>query len=88
MPYKHVRVPINPALVHRYADNYGGGVLHSKDGRLMLGSKIELIPESQTKFFESTDPNNIYEFVVGADGKVSAVRFSFYGVKRSIPRNN
>ncbi|HEY9283304.1 MAG TPA: serine hydrolase [Pyrinomonadaceae bacterium] len=88
MPYQHVRVPIEPALVDKYAGNYGGGTILNKDGKLVLGDGTELVPESQTKFFESSDPNNTYEFVVGPDGKASAVVFSFYGVKRSIPRGN
>jgi CubicO group peptidase (beta-lactamase class C family) len=88
MPYRHVRVKIDPALVERYAGNYGGGTILSKDGKLMLRNGVELVPESQTKFFESRDPNNTYEFVVGPDGKANAVVFSFYGVKRSIPRSS
>jgi CubicO group peptidase (beta-lactamase class C family) len=88
MPYKHVRVTIDPALVDKYAGNYSGGVILSKNGKLMLGEKVELVPESPTKFFESTDPNNTYEFVVGEDGKVKTLLFSFYGVKRPYPRSN
>ena len=87
MPYEHVRVNVDPALVEKYAGNYDGGVIFSKDGKLRLSDTVELVPESATKFFESTNPNLTYEFVVGADGKVSAVLFGFYGVKRSIPRS-
>jgi CubicO group peptidase (beta-lactamase class C family) len=88
MPYKHVRAAIEPALIDKYAGNYGGGVILSKNGKLMLGDKVELVPESRTKFFDGTDPNNTYEFVVGTDGKVKSLLFSFYGRKRSYPRSN
>lgn len=87
LPYKHARVGIDPALIDRYAGEYGGGTILSKDGKLMLKNGIELVPESRTKFFESTNPNNTYEFVIGPDGKAKSVVFSFYGVKRSIPRS-
>lgn len=89
MPYKHVRVTIDTALVEKYAGNYsGGGVILAKNGKLMLGEKVELVPESNTKFFESTDPNNTYEFIVGEDGKVKSLVFSFYGVKRPYLQSN
>jgi CubicO group peptidase (beta-lactamase class C family) len=88
MPYKHVPVPVAQALIDKYAGNYSGGIILSKNGKLMLNNNVELVPESETKFFESTDPNNTYEFIVGADGKVKSLLFSFYGMKRSYPRSN
>lgn len=88
MPYKHVRVPIDPVLVEKYAGDYSGGIILSKNGKLMLGERHELLPESKTKFFSSRDPNNTYEFVLGPDGKVKTLIFSFYGMKRSYPRSN
>jgi CubicO group peptidase (beta-lactamase class C family) len=86
MPYRHVRVGIDPALLDRYAGRYGRGEIVSRDGKLMAGN-TELVPESRVKFFEDSDPNNTYEFLVDAQGKVTGVVFTSYSVKETVSRN-
>jgi CubicO group peptidase (beta-lactamase class C family) len=87
MPSRRTRTQVAPAILARYAGTYGRGDIIFRDGKLMIG-ETEMIPESQTKFFELGNPNHTYEFVLAPDGKVTAVLFGRYGLRRSVPRRD
>lgn len=88
MPYEHVAVKIDPAPLAAYAGTYGRHEIVHEGGKLFLNGqeKIELLPESPTRFFQRDDPNRTFDFVAGPDGKVTAVTTTAYGVKAEVPR--
>jgi CubicO group peptidase (beta-lactamase class C family) len=78
MPYEHKRITIDTRILGRYAGEYSGSIsltLVTKNGKLYRqtrGSKdIELIPESDTKFFFADGTDKQVEFMIGYDGQVA-----------------
>lgn len=89
LPYRPVKKTIDRAALARHAGKYDRIEIVHDNGRLMLSdrSPLELVPESETKFFLGNDPNRTFEFVPGPDGRSKAVISTSYGVKTTIVRS-
>lgn len=88
MPYKHKRIAMDTSLLDRYVGKYNAFLtitLVKKDGKLFRQRQgtpgIELIPESETKFFYGDGTDRQIEFEFGPDGKVTRAWFLNTGQK-------
>lgn len=88
MPYEHKAVKIDPSLLDRYVGKYSAFltlVFIKKDDKLYRHRDgtpdIELIPESETKFFYGDGTDRQIEFDVDGSGKVSKIWFINTGQK-------
>ncbi|CAN5316435.1 hypothetical protein BH09BAC6_BH09BAC6_09590 [soil metagenome] len=102
LPYKIVERAINTAVLKRYAGKYqlyqSSGTTNlefvNEGGKLFLkpeGSgdfKMELKPESETRFFLARDRNQEIEFVVDAKGSVVSCHLMIKGLKFEIKRRD
>lgn len=93
MPYEHKAIQLDPKLVDRYAGKYVAFLTMefiSKDGKLYRTRKgtkdIELIPESETKFFYSDGTDRQIEFELDANGKVKKAWFINTGQKGELKK--
>ncbi|MCB0777467.1 MAG: serine hydrolase, partial [Chitinophagaceae bacterium] len=93
LPYIHKEVKIDPAILSRYIGKYSVGItieMIVKDGKLYRHTNgvpdIELIPESETKFFYGDGSDRQFEFEVDAAGKVLKVWFHNSGQKGEIKK--
>jgi CubicO group peptidase (beta-lactamase class C family) len=86
LPTRHVRAQIDPRLFEAHVGRYRRTRIHISNGKLMDGD-VELVPESQTRFFARSNHQYIYEFIPAANGRSGALVFSDHGVKITIPRN-
>ncbi len=88
LPYKHIEVSIDPKLFTTYVGEYEDVKIHVRNNELYYSHhNIKLIPESDTKFFRSDNPNRTIEFVVDAEGKASRIIVSKAGVPEVKYRN-
>ena len=88
MPYQHKEVKIDPAILDRYVGKYYAFMtlqFFKKDGKLYRHLNgvpdIQLIPESETKFFYGDDSDRQIEFEVDKNGKVVKTWFINNGMK-------
>jgi CubicO group peptidase (beta-lactamase class C family) len=88
MPYKHIEIKIDTALLSDYVGKYAAGLtleFIKKDGRLFRHrtgtADIELKPESPTKFFYADGTDRQIEFERDNSGRVSKVWFINTGQK-------
>ncbi|HYM95098.1 MAG TPA: serine hydrolase [Chitinophagaceae bacterium] len=88
IPYEHKEVKIDPALLDRYVGKYSAFMtleFFKKDGKLYRHlngtADIQLIPESETKFFYADGSDRQIEFEVDKTGKVIKTWFINNGLK-------
>lgn len=88
MPYEHKEVKIDPAILDRYVGKYSAFMtldFIKKDGKLFRHRDgtpdIELMPESETKFFYGDGSDRQIEFEVDKAGKVLKTWFINNGLK-------
>jgi len=88
MPYKHHRAKIDTTIYKNYVGEYGkiqvlkiGGKLYYND------ADIELIPESQTKFFRVDDNDRTIEFIQDKTGSYNVIILTKGGVKEVFRRS-
>ncbi len=82
LPYKHVKVSIDPSIYDKYVGSYGGVKIYQKEEKLYYSEYgIELIPESTTKFFRVDDPNRTVTFIESDNAKVDQIILTKAGVK-------
>ena len=82
-PYKHIPVAINSEVFSQYVGEYDGVKIHQKENKLWYSDyDIELIPESETKFFRSDNSNRTIEFIKNKEGKVHQIEIITHGVKK------
>ncbi|HWC54403.1 MAG TPA: serine hydrolase [Chitinophagaceae bacterium] len=88
MPYQHKEVKIDPAILDRYVGKYYAFMtlqFFKKDGKLYRHLNgvpdIQLIPESETKFFYGDGSDRQIEFEVDKNGKVVKTWFINNGMK-------
>lgn len=92
IPYKHIPFKINPQILNKYVGKWVGKVYDAtwivelivKDNKLYRRTDgfpdIELIPESETKFFYNDNQNKQFEFKLDKKGKVTYANFIVDGI--------
>lgn len=94
LPYLHLKTNKNNRSLYKlFTGNYGDIKILEKNGKLYYKDfDIELIPESDNKFFRSDDDNRTLEFIKDANGKYSSIKLTKVGVveirKKTILNNN
>jgi len=93
VPYVHKEISIDSTILYRYTGKFNGGLVLEfivRDGKLWRhrdGTKdIQLIPESQTKFFYGDGSDRQIEFEVDASGKLIKTYFINNGLKGEIKK--
>ncbi len=81
LPYHHHSVKNDGALYPYFKGNYGDIKILESSGKLYYNSlDIELLPESDHKFFRSDDDNRTVEFIKDAEGKYTIIKLTKAGV--------
>ncbi|CAD0007608.1 serine hydrolase [Flavobacterium salmonis] len=89
LPYKHYQTKIDTTVYDKYVGKYGNFEIVKIDGRLYYNSvEMELLPESETKFFRADNNDRTIEFIEDKSGICNAVVFTKGGVKETVKRNN
>ncbi|MBC9934484.1 serine hydrolase domain-containing protein [Chitinophaga qingshengii] len=82
LPYHHQLVKNDGALYPYFKGDYGDIKILEKDGKLFYNNfDIELLPESDYKFFRSDDNNRTMEFIKDAHGKYTIIKLTKAGVQ-------
>jgi len=83
LPYKHYQTKIDTSIFDKYVGKYGDNIEILKiDNKLYYNSvEMELLPESQTKFFRSDNHDRTIEFVKNNKGKVTKIIVTKAGVR-------
>jgi CubicO group peptidase (beta-lactamase class C family) len=82
IPYKHIQTQIDTNSYNQYVGDYENIKILKKDNKLYyLDFDIELLPESQTKFFRSDNNNTTVEFIKNKKGKIAQVEIRKAGIK-------
>ena len=93
MPYEHKSIKINESLLDRYVGKYSAFLTLQfiKKGDKLFRHRqgtpdIELVPESETKFFYSDGTDRQIDFEVDSNGKVLKAWFINTGQKGELKR--
>lgn len=82
LPYKHIESVIDTKVFDEYVGDYDGIKILKKDNKLYyLDYNIELLAESQTKFFRSDNNNMTLEFIKNKKGKITQLEIKKAGIK-------
>ena len=82
IPYKHKQVEIDTSIYKKYTGDYEDITILEKNNKLYyLDYEIELLPESETKFFRSDNNDRTIEFIKNKKGKIVKLLVSKAGVK-------
>lgn len=88
LPYKHQQTKIDTSLYDQYIGKYGTIEISKIDGKLYYNTtEMELLPESNTKFFRADNNDRTIEFVQDKSGLYNSIIFTKGGVKEIIKRN-
>ncbi len=89
LPYHHVEVAVDPTIYDQYVGEYEGVRIHQKKGKLFYSDyDIELIPESETKFFRIDNNNRTIEFVQNQKGETIHIIITKAGVREVKTKDN
>lgn len=82
LPYEHIQTAVDAKIYDQYVGEYENIKILKKDNKLYyIDEDIELLPESQTKFFRSDNNNTTIEFVKDKKGKVTQLEIRKAGIK-------
>lgn len=82
LPYKRIQLAIDPKIYDQYVGDYENIKILKKDNKLYYTDyNIELLPESQTKFFRSDNHNTTLEFIKNKKGKITQIEIKKAGIK-------
>ena len=82
LPYKHIQLAIDPKIYDQYVGDYENIKILKKDNKLYYTDyNIELLPESETKFFRSDNHNTTLEFIKNKKGKITQIEIKKAGIK-------
>jgi hypothetical protein len=93
LPYKHHPIKINPEIVKKYTGKWTGNIYNEKSNveivindnkfyrRVDGNPDIELIPESETKFYYADGSDRQFEFVPNDKGEITRGWYIMNGVK-------
>ena len=88
LPYKHLRVEIDPGLYDQYVGQYDTIDILKMDGKLYFNNiEMELIPESKTKFFRADNHDRTIEFIPDSTGLYKSIILTKGGVKEVVKRS-
>lgn len=88
LPYKHLQVKIDPVVYDKYAGKYGEIEILNSDGKLYYNStEMELLPESETKFFRADNSDRTIEFISDEFGIYNTIIRTKGGIKEVIKRD-
>lgn len=89
LPYKHSQTEIDPTLYDNYVGKYGEIEILKIDGKLYYNSvEMELLPESNTKFFRADNNDRTFEFIPDEFGVYSSMIRTKGGIKEVLKRTN
>ncbi|MBV8253149.1 MAG: serine hydrolase [Chitinophaga sp.] len=81
LPYHHHSIKNDLSLYPYFKGNYGDIKILEKNGKLFYNSfDIELLPESDHKFFRSDDDNRTVEFIKDSYGNYTTIKLTKAGV--------
>lgn len=87
LPYVHKKAAIDPKVFSKYVGFYEGVKIHTMDNKLYYSDyNIELIPESETKFYRSDNDNRTIEFMQNDQGEITHIVMTKVGVKETRKR--
>ncbi len=87
LPYKHIQTKIDTMIYDNYVGKYGEIEIVKIDGKLYFNSlEMELLPESQTRFFRADNNDRTIEFIQDESGNFNALILTKGGVKEVIKR--
>ena len=87
LPYKHSQTKIDSTLYDNYVGEYGEIEILKIDGKLYCNSiEMELLPESETKFFRADNNDRTFEFIPDEFGVYSSMIRTKGGIKEVIKR--
>lgn len=88
LPYKHSQIKADTAEYAKYAGKYGEIEILNMDGKLYYNSPdMELLPESETKFFRADNSDRTIEFISNEFGTYDAIIRTKGGIKEVIKRD-
>ena len=88
LPYIHKEIKINSSILKKYAGKYRDvEILNANDKLYLNNLETQLLPESETKFFNKQNNNRTFEFVMDKKGKITSVILIKGGVKEIKMRN-
>ncbi len=81
LPYHHHKVKNDLFLYSYFKGDYGDIKIFESNGKLFYNNPdIELLPESDSKFFRSDDNNRTVEFIKDTHGKFTTIKLTKAGV--------
>lgn len=88
LPYKHHRIEIDTNLYDQYIGQYDTIAILKIDGKLYFNSvEMELIPESETKFFRADNHDRTIEFIADHEGVYHSIILTKGGVKELVRKS-
>jgi CubicO group peptidase (beta-lactamase class C family) len=82
LPYKHNQIEIDTSIYNKYIGEYENIQILKKDSKLYyLNYEMELLPESNTKFFRSDNNDRTIEFIKNVKEEIVQLVVSKAGVK-------
>lgn len=89
LPYKHYQNKIDTTLFDKYVGKYGKIEIIKREGKLYYNSsEMELLPESNTKFFRADNNDRTIEFMQDKSGVYNSIVLTKGGVKEVVMKNN
>jgi CubicO group peptidase (beta-lactamase class C family) len=90
LPYRHYETNIDVSLFDKYAGKYGENIeILKDDGKLYFNSpEIQLIPESDTKFYRADNSDRTIEFIQDISGAFNSIIVTKGGVREVLIRSN
>lgn len=84
LPYKHIQVEIDPIVYYEYIGIYENITILTKNEKLYyMDYEIELLPESNVKFFRSDNNDRTIEFIKNKKGKITEIIITKAGVQET-----
>ena len=92
-PYKHEYYSIDPAILEKYTGKWAGNIyddhwvieVFTRDQKLYRRTEgfpdLELIPESETRFFYSDGQDKVLEFLPETNGEINKAWFIIDGIR-------
>lgn len=89
LPYKHQQIVIDKSKLYNYVGKYGNDIEIIVINEILYYNNvsIELLPESNTKFFRKDNNDKTIEFIADKTGAYNSIIITKGGVKEKIQRS-